>query len=64
MNRHGLTATAMDPPTLIRWRVMNIACRLLALILCVVLLPAPPARADEPLEEVLVTGQQPGPGLW
>jgi len=23
-----------------------------------------PAVADEPLEEVLVTGQQPGPGLW
>lgn len=23
-----------------------------------------PAFADEPLEEVLVTGQQPGPGLW
>ena len=64
MNRHGLTATAMDPPTLIRWCVMNIACRLLALILCVVLQPAPTARADEPLEEVLVTGQQPGPGLW
>ena len=33
--------------------------------LCVTgLLLAVPAVADEPLEEVLVTGQQPGPGLW
>ena len=43
---------------------MNITCRLLALMLCAVLLLIPPARADEALEEVLVTGQQPGPGLW
>lgn len=28
------------------------------------LLLAVPATADEPIEEVLVTGQQPGPGLW
>lgn len=26
--------------------------------------PAPVAASDAPLEEVLVTGQQPGPGLW
>jgi hypothetical protein len=43
---------------------MNITCRLLTLILCAVFLLNPPARADEALEEVLVTGQQPGPGLW
>jgi hypothetical protein len=34
-------------------------------ILCAAgLLLTLPAVADEPLEEVLVTGQQPGPGLW
>jgi len=34
-------------------------------ILCAAgLLLTVPAVADEPLEEVLVTGQQPGPGLW
>jgi hypothetical protein len=33
-------------------------------ILCVVIAVSPFAYADEVLEEVLVTGQQPGPGLW
>jgi hypothetical protein len=43
---------------------MHITCRWLALMMCAALLLAPPIRADEALEEVLVTGQQPGPGLW
>ncbi len=38
-------------------RIAEIVCA--AALGCVV-----PAVADEPLEEVLVTGQQPGPGLW
>ena len=33
-------------------------------LLVVACLLASPARADAVLEEVLVTGQQPGPGLW
>jgi hypothetical protein len=36
----------------------------LALVLGATLLAAALARADDALEEVLVTGQQPGPGLW
>lgn len=43
---------------------MDIHCRWLALVLGVIALHPLPARADDPLEEVLVTGQQPGPGLW
>lgn len=43
---------------------MNIRCRCLALVLSAAVLINQPARADEALEEVLVTGQQPGPGLW
>ncbi|MGB7738994.1 MAG: TraB/GumN family protein [Steroidobacteraceae bacterium] len=43
---------------------MNIRCRWLALVLGAAFLLNLPARADEALEEVLVTGQQPGPGLW
>ena len=43
---------------------MNIRCRCLALVLSAAFLVNQPARADEALEEVLVTGQQPGPGLW
>ncbi|MEY2919597.1 MAG: hypothetical protein RL261_902 [Pseudomonadota bacterium] len=43
---------------------MNILCRWLAFVMGVSVLLAAPARADEALEEVLVTGQQPGPGLW
>ena len=43
-----------------------IAFRQLRLVLTLAtgLLLAVPAVPDEPLEEVLVTGQQPGPGLW
>lgn len=43
---------------------MNLTCRWLAPLLCAAFLLTPPTRADEALEEVLVTGQQPGPGLW
>jgi len=43
---------------------MNIRCRCLALILSATFLVTLPAGADDALEEVLVTGQQPGPGLW
>jgi uncharacterized protein YbaP (TraB family) len=43
---------------------MNIRFRWLALILGATFLLTLPARADDALEEVLVTGQQPGPGLW
>ena len=43
---------------------MNIRCRWLALVLGGTLLATALARADVALEEVLVTGQQPGPGLW
>ena len=43
---------------------MNIRCRCLALVLGASFLATLPARADDALEEVLVTGQQPGPGLW
>ena len=43
---------------------MNIRCRCLALVLGAAFLVTLPARADDALEEVLVTGQQPGPGLW
>jgi hypothetical protein len=43
---------------------MNIRFRWLALVLGATLLAAALARADDALEEVLVTGQQPGPGLW
>ncbi|MBK6348978.1 MAG: TraB/GumN family protein [Proteobacteria bacterium] len=43
---------------------MNIRLRWLALVLGATLLAAALARADDALEEVLVTGQQPGPGLW
>lgn len=43
---------------------MNIRCRWPALVLGAAFLLHLPARADEALEEVLVTGQQPGPGLW
>ncbi len=43
---------------------MNTRCRWLALVLGATFLLTLPARADEVLEEVLVTGQQPGPGLW
>jgi hypothetical protein len=38
--------------------------RLLAILAAASLLLAVPAAAQEPIEEVLVTGQQPGPGLW
>jgi hypothetical protein len=38
--------------------------RLLAILSAASLLLAVPAAAQEPIEEVLVTGQQPGPGLW
>jgi len=43
---------------------MNIRCRWSVLVLGATFLLTLPARADEALEEVLVTGQQPGPGLW
>ena len=43
---------------------MNIRCRCLALVLSATFLVTLPASADDALEEVLVTGQQPGPGLW
>jgi len=43
---------------------MNVHFRWLALVLGATLLAAAPARGDDALEEVLVTGQQPGPGLW
>ncbi|MBK7904297.1 MAG: TraB/GumN family protein [Proteobacteria bacterium] len=43
---------------------MNIRYRWLALVLCAAFLVNLPARADDTLEEVLVTGHQPGPGLW
>jgi len=43
---------------------MNIRCRCLALVLSAAFLVNLPARAEDALEEVLVTGQQPGPGLW
>jgi hypothetical protein len=43
---------------------MNIRCRCLALVLGASFLVTLPAGADDALEEVLVTGQQPGPGLW
>jgi hypothetical protein len=43
---------------------MNIRCRCLALVLSATFLGTLPASADDALEEVLVTGQQPGPGLW
>jgi len=43
---------------------MNVRFRWLALVLVATLLAAALARADDVLEEVLVTGQQPGPGLW
>lgn len=43
---------------------MNIRLRWLALVLGATLLAAALARADDALEEVMVTGQQPGPGLW
>ena len=46
------------------WRDMNIRCRWLALVLGATFLLTLPVGADEALEEVLVTGQQPGPGLW
>jgi hypothetical protein len=42
---------------------MNIRFRWLALVLGAALLAAALARADDALEEVLVTGQQPGPGF-
>ena len=45
-------------------RVVNMCGPCLALLLGATLLPAPPAGADATLEEVLVTGRQPGPGLW
>jgi len=39
--------------------------RCLPIVVAIVLLFPPPASSqDPPLEEVLVTGQQPGPGLW
>jgi TraB/PrgY/gumN family len=43
---------------------MNRRCRCFALVLGAILLVTVPVRAEEALEEVLVTGQQPGPGLW
>lgn len=43
---------------------MNVCSRWWLPILCSVILLSLPTRADEGLEEVLVTGQQPGPGLW
>ena len=43
---------------------MNLRFRWLALVLGATLLAAALASADDALEEVLVTGQQPGPGLW
>jgi TraB/PrgY/gumN family len=50
--------------------VLNFSSRIFVLLL-VALLPCPvdaqsqdPAVQEAPLEEVLVTGQQPGPGLW
>ena len=43
---------------------MKIHCRWLAFVVGVSVLLAAHARADVALEEVLVTGQQPGPGLW
>jgi len=43
---------------------MNIRCRWLSLVLGATFLVTLPAGADDALEEVLVTGQQPGPGLW
>jgi hypothetical protein len=43
---------------------MNIRFRWLALVLGATVLAAALVRADDALEEVLVTGQQPGPGLW
>ena len=38
--------------------------RFFAILSAASLLLAVPAAAQEPIEEVLVTGQQPGPGLW
>ncbi len=38
--------------------------RFFAILSAASLLLAEPAAAQEPIEEVLVTGQQPGPGLW
>ena len=38
--------------------------RFFAILSAASLLLAVPAVAQEPIEEVLVTGQQPGPGLW
>ncbi len=43
---------------------MNIRYRWLALVLGAAFLVTVSARADDALEEVLVTGHQPGPGLW
>ena len=43
---------------------MSIRYRWLALVIVATFLGTLPARADEALEEVLVTGQQPGPGFW
>jgi TraB/PrgY/gumN family len=43
---------------------MNMLGRWCVLILCAVIVLSRPGYADEALEEVLVTGQQPGPGLW
>ena len=43
---------------------MNIRYRWLALVLGAAFLVTLSARADDALEEVLVTGHQPGPGLW
>ncbi|MGB7904417.1 MAG: TraB/GumN family protein [Steroidobacteraceae bacterium] len=43
---------------------MKIRCRWLALLLGATVVLALPVRAEEALEEVLVTGRQPGPGLW
>jgi hypothetical protein len=43
---------------------MNIRYRWLALVIVATFLGTLPTRADDALEEVLVTGQQPGPGFW
>jgi hypothetical protein len=44
--------------------MIDLTGRWLAILGAAGLLLAAPAIAEPPLEEVLVTGQQPGPGLW
>ncbi len=43
---------------------MKFPSRWWVLVTCATFLLTLPVRAEEALEEVLVTGQQPGPGLW